>query len=305
MKIGFIGIGVMGESMARHLLRGGHALTVYNRTQSKAAALLSEGAAWASSPGACAAGQDAVITMVGFPKDVEEVYLGGGGILASAQSGAYLIDMTTTSPALWQRIAQEAAARGLHPLDAPVSGGDGGARAATLSIMVGGDPASFDACLSLFQCMGTNIHLMGGAGCGQHTKMANQIAVAGAVAGAGEAVRYGERCGLDTREMLACISAGAAGSWQMDHNAPKMLSGDYAPGFFIKHFVKDMRIAQDEAAAHNASLPVLAQVLRLYAEMQQAGQGDLGTQALIERYREDTGEGDVGGYAPPNPAPKG
>ena len=202
MDIGFIGIGVMGESMARHLLRAGHSLTVYNRTKSKAEKLLGEGAAWAESAGACARGQDVVITIVGFPKDVEEVYLGEGGILQNAKPGATLIDMTTTSPALWQRIAAEAQKRGLHPLDAPVSGGDSGARNATLSIMVGGAQEDFEAMRPLFACMGKSITLTGGPGCGQHTKMANQIAIAGCVAGVAEAIRYGEAGGLDIGNML-------------------------------------------------------------------------------------------------------
>lgn len=285
MKIGFIGIGVMGESMARHLMAGGHELTVYSRTKAKAEALLSEGAAWADDAGACAAGQDAVITIVGFPKDVEQVYSGMNGILENARTGAYLIDMTTTSPALWEGIAQDAAARGLHPLDAPVSGGDTGARNATLSIMVGGEEADFHACAPIFECMGKNIVHTGKAGTGQHTKMANQIAIAGAVAGVAEAVRYGEVCGLDTANMLSCISAGAAGSWQMSNNGPKMISNDFAPAFFIKHFIKDMGIAAQEATAHEASLPVLDIVLKLYEEMMANGQGDLGTQALIDKYR--------------------
>lgn len=285
MKIGFIGIGVMGESMARHLMQNGHALTVYNRTRSKAEALLGEGAAWADSAGECAKGQDAVITMVGFPKDVEAVYLNEGSILDSAQPGAYVIDMTTTSPALWQRIAQEAEKRGLHPLDAPVSGGDSGARNATLSIMVGGREADFEAVQPLFACMGKSITLTGGAGCGQHTKMANQIAIAGAVAGVAEAVRYGEANGLDASNMLACISAGAAGSWQMSNNGPKMVSGDYAPGFYIKHFIKDMRIAAEEAERGGCELKVLGEVLRIYEDLLEEGKGDLGTQAIVEWYR--------------------
>lgn len=286
MNIGFIGIGVMGESMARHLMRHGYSLTVYNRTKSKAQNLLEEGAAWAQSAGACARGQDVIITIVGFPKDVEEVYLGDGGILENAKPGATLIDMTTTSPALWQRIAAEAIKRGLHPLDAPVSGGDSGARNATLSIMVGGAKEDFEAMRPIFACMGKSITLTGGPGCGQHTKMANQIAIAGCVAGVAEAIRYGEISGLDIANMLDCISAGAAGSWQMSNNGPKMAAGDYAPGFFIKHFIKDMRIAAEEAAKRDVSLPVLDQVVSIYERMQAQGQGDLGTQAIVEAYRE-------------------
>lgn len=285
MRIGFIGIGVMGESMARHLMEHGHALTVYNRTKAKAEALLAQGAVWTESAGACARNQDAVITIVGFPKDVEEVYLGKGGILENAAPHALLIDMTTTSPKLWQRIAGEARKKGLRPIDAPVSGGDTGARNATLSIMAGGAKADFDAALPLFQCMGKNIVLTGEAGCGQHTKMANQIAIAGAVAGVAEAVRYGEVCGLNTETMLACISAGAAGSWQMSNNGPKMVNGDDAPGFYIKHFIKDMKIADEESQSRECELPVLEQSLSMYEYLQEQGKGDLGTQAIIQWYR--------------------
>lgn len=284
MKIGFIGIGVMGQSMARHLMAGGHELTVYNRTKQKAQALLDEGAKWAESAGACARGQDAVITIVGFPKDVEQVYLGADGVLENAERGAYVIDMTTTSPALWQRIADKAEARGLHPLDAPVSGGDNGARNATLSIMVGGREADFEAVKPLFALMGKSINLMGGAGCGQHTKMANQIAIAGCVTGVAEAVRYGRVSGLDPAAMLSCISAGAAGSWQMSNNGPRMVAHDPKPYFYIKHFIKDLRIAVEEARARNAELPVLEQVLGMYEQLAQRGMDECGTQAIAEWY---------------------
>lgn len=285
MRIGFIGIGVMGESMARHLMRKGHALTVYNRTKSKADQLMSEGASWADSAGECARGQDAVITIVGYPRDVEQVYLGEGGIVQCAKPGAYLIDMTTTSPTLWQRIAAEAEKRGLKPLDAPVSGGDVGARNATLSIMVGGSEVDFNTCKPLFEAMGKNVRLTGGPGCGQHTKMANQIAIAGTVCGVAEAVRYGEASGLDAAGMLECISAGAAGSWQMSNNGPKMVGGDYAPGFFIKHFIKDMRIAAEEMDKCGCELPVLRKVLGMYEDLERNGKGNLGTQAIVEWYR--------------------
>lgn len=285
MRIGFIGIGVMGESMARHLMEHGHALTVFNRTKAKADKLLAQGAAWAESAGACARNQEAVFTIVGFPKDVKEVYLGDDGILANAASGALLIDMTTTSPKLWQGIAGEARKKGLRPIDAPVSGGDTGARNASLSIMAGGAKADFDAALPLFECMGKNIVLTGDAGCGQHTKMANQIALAGALAGVAEAIRYGEVCGLDTTNMLACISSGAAGSWQMTNNGPKMIEGDDAPGFYIKHFIKDMKIAEEESQSRDCELPVLEQTLSMYEYLKEQDKGDKGTQALIDWYR--------------------
>lgn len=287
MKIGFIGTGVMGASMAGHLMDAGHELTVYNRTRQKAEGLLARGARWADTPAACADGMDAVITIVGYPKDVEEVYLGEKGVLSTAKPGAYLIDMTTTSPALWQRIAKAAEQKGLHPLDAPVSGGDTGARNATLSIMVGGQKADFEACVPLFEKMGKTIVYTGPAGCGQHTKMANQIAIAGCVTGVAEAVRYGQISGLDTENMLSCISAGAAGSWQMSNNGPKMLKGDYAPGFFIQHFIKDMRIAQEEAQKRGAELPVLQLVLSMYESLQEDGRANDGTQAIIEWYRDE------------------
>lgn len=287
MKIGFIGTGVMGASMAGHLMDAGHELTVYNRTRQKAEGLLARGARWADTPADCASGMDAVITIVGYPKDVEEVYLGEKGILSTARPGAYLIDMTTTSPALWQRIAKAAEQKGLHPLDAPVSGGDTGARNATLSIMVGGQQADFEACVPLFEKMGKTIVYTGPAGCGQHTKMANQIAIAGCVTGVAEAVRYGQISGLDTENMLSCISAGAAGSWQMSNNGPKMLKGDYAPGFFIQHFIKDMRIAQEEAQKRGAELPVLQLVLSMYESLQEDGRANDGTQAVIEWYRDE------------------
>lgn len=287
MKIGFIGTGVMGASMAGHLMDAGHELTVYNRTRQKAEGLLARGARWADTPADCASGMDAVITIVGYPKDVEEVYLGEKGILSAARPGAYLIDMTTTSPALWQRIAKAAEQKGLHPLDAPVSGGDTGARNATLSIMVGGQQADFEACVPLFEKMGKTIVYTGPAGCGQHTKMANQIAIAGCVTGVAEAVRYGQISGLDTENMLSCISAGAAGSWQMSNNGPKMLKGDYAPGFFIQHFIKDMRIAQEEAQKRGAELPVLQLVLSMYESLQEDGRANDGTQAVIEWYRDE------------------
>lgn len=287
MKIAFIGTGVMGLPMAGHLMDAGHDVTIYTRTKSKADPLVAKGAKCFDAIGPCVGDREAVITMVGFPKDVEEVYLGEGGILKSAPEGALVIDMTTTSPALWQRIAAEARQRGLRPLDAPVSGGDSGARAGTLAIMVGGETADFEAALPLFEKMGKNIIHEGGDGAGQHTKMANQIAIAGAVTAVAEAVCYGEAAGLDLTKMLGTISTGAAGSWQMSNNGPKMVIGDYAPGFFIKHFVKDLRIALEESQERGLKLPILKKALKMYAEMEEKGQGDLGTQAIIEQYRNE------------------
>ena len=247
--IGFIGVGVMGKPMVRNLMKKGFPVSIYTRTKSKVLDVIDEGAVWCDDVKTCVQDKDVIITIVGYPKDVEEVYFGENGIIANAKPGAVLIDMTTTSPKLSERIYAEAKTRGISALDAPVSGGDSGAKAGTLSIMVGGDREAFDACQDVFAAMGTNIIYEGGAGKGQHTKMANQIALAGAVASVSEAIAYARRTGLDVETMLASISKGAAGSWQMTNNAPKMVAGDMAPGFFIKHFIKDMAIADEEAKA--------------------------------------------------------
>lgn len=283
-KIGFIGLGVMGAPMAENLMNSGFDLAVYARRPEAAKKLVAAGAEFCPSIAACAAGRDAVITMVGFPKDVEEVYLGEGGILAHADKGAVLIDMTTTSPRLSARIATAAEEKGLTALDAPVSGGDVGARAATLSIMVGGDFGAFERCQKIFEAMGNNIVYQGKAGAGQHAKMANQIALGGAIAGVCEALSYGKKAGLDLATMLRSISAGAAGSWQMSNMAPRMLKGDFQPGFFIKHYLKDMGIALEEAADFGLSLQVLKDVAKMYAALAEEGMENLGTQALFRYY---------------------
>lgn len=285
-KIGFIGIGVMGAPMAGHLLKAGYSVAVYARRKEAADALVSQGAEFCSSIAQCAKGRDAVITMVGFPKDVEEVYFGEQGILQNASTGTILIDMTTTSPRLSLRIAQAAAKKGLCALDAPVSGGDVGAQQATLSIMVGGDPAVYQACLPLFQAMGKQVVYEGPAGSGQHTKMANQIALGGAIAGVCEALAYGKRAGLDLPTMLQSISAGAAGSWQMSNMAPRMLASDFAPGFFIKHCIKDMDIALQEAEGFGLHMQVLEEVRKMYVALAQEGKENLGTQALYQYYEQ-------------------
>ena len=285
-KIGFIGIGVMGAPMAGHLLKAGYSVAVYARRKEAADALVSQGAEFCSSIAQCAKGRDAVITMVGFPKDVEEVYFGEQGILQNASTGTILIDMTTTSPRLSLRIAQAAAKKGLCALDAPVSGGDVGARQAALSIMVGGDPAVYQACLPLFQAMGKQVVYEGPAGSGQHTKMANQIALGGAIAGVCEALAYGKRAGLDLPTMLQSISAGAAGSWQMSNMAPRMLASDFAPGFFIKHYIKDMDIALQEAEGFGLHMQVLEEVRKMYVALAQEGKENLGTQALYQYYEQ-------------------
>lgn len=284
-KIGFIGVGIMGKSMIRNLMKAGFEVAVYNRTKEKAKDVVEEGAVWCDSVAECAAGRDAVISIVGYPKDVEEVYFGEHGIMESADKGTYIIDMTTTSPKLAVRIAEEGEKAGLHPLDAPVTGGDTGAKAGTLTILVGGKKDDFDACLPVFEAMGKNIDYEGPAGCGQHTKMCNQIAIAGALAGACEAMAYAKNVGLDVRTMLNSISTGAAGSAQMSNVASRVLDEDFNPGFFLKHFIKDMSIAQDEAQDVDTKLAVLDEVLAMCKDLEEQGMGDLGTQALIKHYK--------------------
>lgn len=284
-KIGFVGTGVMGSSMVLNLIKHGYELSVYNRTKSKADACIAAGAKWCDTVAECAKDKDVVITIVGFPKDVEEVYFGENGILNAAKKGAYVIDMTTTSPMLSEKIYKAAAEKGIYALDAPVSGGDTGARNGTLAIMVGGDKAAFDECMPVFEAMGTNIRYEGKAGNGQHVKMANQIAIAGAVSGVAEAVRYAMAMGVDVDTMLDTISNGAAGSWQMSNNGTKMAKEDYAPGFYIKHFIKDMKIAIECAETKGVTLDVLKQVCDEYVQLENDGKGELGTQAIIEYYK--------------------
>ena len=285
MKIGFIGVGVMGAHMVQNLMKKGHELSVYNRTKEKAAGVVAAGAKWCESAGACAKDQDVVITIVGYPKDVEEVYFAPGGILDSADPGTVLIDMTTTSPRLSERIYAAAKEKGMTALDAPVSGGDVGSQKGTLAIMVGGHREAFDRMQEVFAAMGTNIRYMGGAGCGQHTKMANQIAISGCIAAVCEAIAYAEACGLKPQEMFDAISTGAAGSWQLTNNGQKIIDGNYAPGFYVKHFIKDMNIALEEAKDRDLPLDVLKLVRDKYDELAAAGGGDEGTQALIQVLR--------------------
>jgi len=282
--IGFIGIGVMGKSMARNLKKNGFDVAIYTRTKEKAQELIDEGFLWCESVAACAKDRDAVITIVGYPKDVEEVYFGAEGIIENAKAGVCLIDMTTTSPQLSERIYAAAKAKGLSALDAPVSGGDVGAKNATLAIMVGGDAEAFEACLPLFRAMGTSIIHEGGAGAGQHVKMSNQIAIAGAVTGVAEAVAYARAMGVDPMRMIETISGGAASSWQLKNLGPKMVRGDFDPGFFIKHFIKDMGIACEEAEAKSLELPVLQAVRGMYCALAETGFSEDGTQAIIKHY---------------------
>jgi 3-hydroxyisobutyrate dehydrogenase len=282
--IGFIGLGVMGKSMARNLLKAGYPLLVYTRTKEKANDLIEEGAVWKESVAQLAKEADVVITMVGYPKDVEEVYFGEEGILANVKEGTYVIDMTTSTPSLAEKIYQAAKERNVYALDAPVSGGDIGAKEGKLTIMVGGDEEVFSACKPILERLGTNIVLQGKAGAGQHTKMCNQIAIASNMIGVCEALAYAKRSGLDPLKVLESISQGAAGSWSLSNLGPRMLSGDFKPGFYVKHFIKDMKIALEEAEKMNLQLPGLALAKSMYEELAKAGEDNSGTQALSKRY---------------------
>lgn len=283
-KIGFIGVGIMGKSMVRNLMKAEYELHIYARTKSKVEDVISEGAVFHESIKECVDGCDAVITIVGFPKDVEEVYFDEGGILESAQEGSYLIDMTTTSPQIAEKLHKVGTEKRFHVLDAPVTGGDTGAKAGTLSILVGGEKADYEACMPLFEAMGTNINYQGKAGCGQHAKLTNQIMIAGALSGVCEALAYAKAKGLDLPTVLKSVSTGAAGSKQLDTFGPKILEGDYAPGFFMKHFIKDMKLALVEANMSDLSLEMLSLVLSNYEELEAEGYGELGTQALMKYY---------------------
>ncbi len=284
MNIAFIGTGVMGRSMAGHLQKAGHSLHVHNRTKEKAQALLDVGAKWHDSAGSAAAAAEVTITILGFPHDVEESYLGKGGIVERAPQGALLIDMTTSSPVLARRIADAAAKRGQSSLDAPVSGGDLGAREARLVIMVGGEEAAFGRARPLFELMGKNIARLGPAGAGQHCKMANQVAVAVGMVSWVEALAYARKAGLDPAQVHASISGGAAGSWAMTNLAPRALAENFAPGFYVKHIIKDMKIALDSAAEMGLDLPGLAVAKKLYEQVAEHGWQDCGTQALYRLY---------------------
>lgn len=283
-QIGFIGVGIMGKSMVRNLMKAGYELHIYARTKSKVEDVIREGACFHESIAECAKGRDAVITIVGFPKDVEEVYFDSGNILDSADKGTYLIDMTTTSPQIAEKLYEEGKKRGFRVLDAPVTGGDAGAKAGTLSILAGGDREDYDACRELFEAMGENINYEGKAGCGQHCKLANQIMIAGALSGVCEALAYAREKGLDMDTFIRSVATGAAGSRQFDTFAPKIIADDYAPGFFMKHFIKDMKLALIEANRSGLDLVVLSQVLADCEELEAEGYGELGTQALMKFY---------------------
>jgi 3-hydroxyisobutyrate dehydrogenase len=282
MKVGWVGIGVMGASMCGNLMKAGSPVSLFTRTREKAAALIAKGAAWCATPREVAKGSDVVFTMVGFPSDVEQVYLGADGILAGARTGSIVCDMTTSEPSLAKRIHEEARARGIASLDAPVSGGDIGAREAKLAIMVGGDKETFEKVMPLFKRMGETISLMGGPGAGQHTKMANQIVITGNMIGMVEALLYTQKAGLGVDAMIDIVGKGAASSWSLNNLGRRIAKGDFAPGFYIKHFVKDMGIALKEAERMSLSLPGLALVNQLYLAAKALGLENLGTQGLYK-----------------------
>jgi 3-hydroxyisobutyrate dehydrogenase len=284
MKIAFVGTGVMGQGMVANLLKAGHEVTVYTRSKAKADGLLALGAKWASSPAESARGADIAISMVGYPNDVEEVWRGPQGFMSSAKPGCVLIDMTTSSPALARSLAAEAAAKGFGPLDAPVSGGDRGAREGTLTIMAGGAQQDFDFAQPVFAAMGKTIVLQGAPGTGQLCKLANQIGIASGMIAMAEALAFARATGLNLETTLRSISGGGASSWALLNLAPRVLKGDFAPGFYVKHFVKDIGLALDVCREQKISLPGLELAAKLYAEVVAAGEGDAGTQALARLY---------------------
>lgn len=283
--IGFIGLGVMGKSMATNLLKAGYPVVVFTRTKAKAQSLLEEGAIWGSSSKEVATKANVIITIVGYPSDVREVYLGDHGVIPNGNRDTYVIDMTTSTPSLAVEIYEEAKKKGIHALDAPVSGGDIGAREGKLSIMVGGDKEDFEAVLPILNVLGTNIVYQGKAGAGQHTKMCNQIAIASGMIGVSEAMAYAVKSGLDPENVLKSISSGAAGSWSLSNLAPKMIEGNFEPGFFIKHIIKDMSIALKEAESMGMEAPGLALALSLYKELAERGEENSGTQALYKYWQ--------------------
>jgi len=281
-RIGWIGIGVMGRSMCGHLQKAGYPVSLYTRTREKAVELLAGGATWCATPAEVAQRSDVIFTMVGFPSDVEQVYLAEDGILAGLREGSMVCDMTTSEPSLAVRIYNAARSRSAAALDAPVSGGDVGAREAKLAIMVGGDKQAFDAALPLFRKMGETVALMGGAGAGQHTKMANQIVISGNMIGMVEALLYTHKAGLGLDAMIDIVGKGAASSFSLNNLGRRIAKGDFNPGFFIKHFVKDMGIALQEARRMNLALPGLALVNQFYVSAQALGFENLGTQGLYK-----------------------
>lgn len=283
-KIAFIGIGVMGKSIVKHLLTANYPVAIYTRTKSKAETLLEIGATWAETASEATENADVIITMVGYPADVEQVYFGDKGIFEGSKVGQIVIDMTTSSPELAKKIATRASELQMSSVDAPVSGGDVGAQNGVLSIMCGGEKETFEAIRPILEVFGKDIVYQGAPGAGQHTKMANQIAIASNMIGVCEAIVYAENAGLDLEVVLSSISSGAAGSWSLSNLAPRILKGDFEPGFFIKHFLKDMDIALREAEIMQLELPGLSLAREMYRELIEKGYGEKGTQALYKNY---------------------
>lgn len=284
-RIAFIGTGVMGASIIKHLIKNGHEVSVFTRTKEKAEPLVALGASWASSPAAAFKNRDIAFTMVGYPSDVEEVYFGQNGLFQTAEQGNVVVDMTTSEPSLAKKIYEHALSMGVEALDAPVSGGDIGAQNGTLSIMIGGDQATYDKVLPIMKHFGGNIVYQGEAGAGQHAKMCNQIVIASGMIGVCESLAYGLKAGLDLPTVLQSIASGAAGSWSLSNLAPRMIQGDFAPGFYVKHFVKDMKIALDESKKMGISLPGLSLAYDMYEKLIEEGYGDNGTQVLLKYYK--------------------
>lgn len=278
-KIAFIGVGVMGKSMVRNLHQAGYTLTIYTRHREKVEDLIQEGIIWKDDIKSCVKDQDVIMSMVGYPQDVQDIYYGQDGILNHATQGSILIDLTTSSPQLAKKINHDAKEKGLESLDAPVSGGDIGAKNATLSIMVGGKQETFEKVKPILQVLGRHIHYVGEAGLGQHTKIANQIVIAGTIAAVSEAIHYAHVHQLDMQQTMNCLLQGAAQSWQLEHNGQAMIDHHFQPGFYIKHFIKDMMIAKEEMGEED--LPVLNTVLQMYSSLNEE---ELGTQALIHYF---------------------
>jgi len=287
LKIGFIGTGVMGKSMVQNLLNASYEVNIYTRTKEKATELINNGATWSDSIADLANNVHVVITMVGYPHDVEEVYFGAEGIIENAKSETLIIDMTTSSPKLAKQIYDVAKEKNILSLDAPVSGGDIGAKNATLAIMVGGDEQAYQKALPIFEVLGNNIVWHGEAGAGQHAKLANQITIASNMIGVCEALIYAKKSGLEPEKVLSSISTGAAGSWSLSNLAPRMIKNDFSPGFFVKHFIKDMTIAVESAKDLEIDMPGLTLALDLYKQLADMGENDSGTQALIKYYDEN------------------
>ena len=284
MKIGFIGVGIMGKSMIKNLIKAGHHVVIYTRTKSKAQDLIDSGVEWRNCVKDCVSDREMVITIVGYPQDVEEVYFGLNGIIENTPTGGIILDMTTSQPELAIKIYNSAKEKGLKALDAPVTGGDVGAKDGTLSILVGGDKEVFDLCQPTLEAMGSKITYCGQAGNGQHTKMCNQIAIAGAISGVCEALTYAQNNNIDWATLFDAISTGAAGSMQMSYAVPRIIDNNFEPGFFIKHFIKDLQIAYDQSKKDKAPLSILETTLSAYKQLETLGLGDLGTQGLIKYY---------------------